>query len=149
VNLFCTMKNNRIPYLFVYGTLKKEFDNTGTQLLKKYANLVATGKINAVLYQVADYPGSVISQKPSAWVEGEVYLLNQQEAILTMLDEYEGFAPNDPIHSEFIRSTIPIYLSDGGCLTGWVYLFNRPVSNLIRLTKFVNIGSNPSKSNLS
>ncbi len=137
-----------VAYLFVYGTLKKDFDNTGTRMLKKYADLVATGKINAVLYQVANYPGSVISHEPSAWVEGEVYLLNQNEAILNMLDEYEGFAPHDPVHSEFIRSTIPIYLSDGRCLTGWVYLFNRPVSNLIRITKFVNMGGNPSESNL-
>jgi len=139
------MKAHTVSYLFVYGTLKKEFDNPGTRMLKKYADLVATGKINAVLYQVADYPGSVRSPDPSAWVEGEVYLLKQPETILTLLDEYEDFAPNDPMHSEFIRSTIPIYLSDGPCLTGWVYLFNRPVSNLIRITKFVNIGGTPSE----
>jgi gamma-glutamylcyclotransferase (GGCT)/AIG2-like uncharacterized protein YtfP len=125
-------------YLFVYGTLKKEFNNPYARIVRKHARLVSTGRINAVLYRVSTYPAAVLSRDPTAWVEGEVYLIDDYDTLLRLLDEYEGYDAGNPAGSLFVRAAVPVDVDNAASQLCWVYLFNGPVANLTKVIKFVH-----------
>ena len=66
------------------------------------------------LYNLGEYPGAVLSNVFADWVRGDVFRLNQAEATLAVLDEYEG--------AHFTRVPQQVYLPSGMQLA-WVYLY--------------------------
>jgi gamma-glutamylcyclotransferase (GGCT)/AIG2-like uncharacterized protein YtfP len=73
--------------LFVYGTLRSEFDNPFALRLRLEARLVGRATVAGSIYRVAEYPG--YWPEPAGEVHGEVYEL-LGPATLQALDEYEG-----------------------------------------------------------
>ena len=47
------------PYLFVYGTLMREFENPFATQLRARATFIAEGFFQGKLYRVSWYPGAV------------------------------------------------------------------------------------------
>ena len=74
--------------LFVYGTLRSEFDNPGARLLRSRARLVRRATVPGSIYHIGHYPG--FRPEPAGEVHGELYLLSRPEATLADLDDYEG-----------------------------------------------------------
>jgi len=74
--------------LFVYGTLRSEFDNRYARLLRSQAELVGRAIVPGSIYRVAHYPA--FRPEPVGEVYGEMYRLSDPEATLKALDEYEG-----------------------------------------------------------
>ena len=64
---------------------------------------------------------------------GEVYRLHDPRAALIELDRYEEFGPDFPEPAEYVRRELPVTMAGGDCLTAWVYLYNRPVSEDARI----------------
>ncbi len=93
--------------LFVYGTLRSEFDNRYARLLRKQATLVGRATVAGSIYRVSHYPG--YRTEPAGEVQGELYEL-QDAATLETLDDYEG--------SEFERVKIEV---NGAA--AWIYRF--------------------------
>lgn len=56
---------------------------------------------------------------------GEVFELPDDPEVLTRLDEYEGFDPDHPRGSLFIRRRCLVKLYNGKKLSCWVYTYNR------------------------
>lgn len=91
--------------LFVYGTLRSEFDNRYARLLRKQATLVGRATVPGAIYRISHYPG--YRAEPAGEVHGELYDLHDA-ATLETLDDYEG--------SEFERVKIQV---NGAA--AWIY----------------------------
>ena len=74
--------------LFVYGTLRSEFENRYAKLLRSRAELVGPAVVAGSIYRIADYPG--YRPQPAGSVYGELYRIADPEATFRILDEYEG-----------------------------------------------------------
>ena len=74
--------------MFVYGTLRSEFDNPYAKLLRSQAELIGPAVVPGSIFRVAHYPG--YRPAPAGTVHGELYRLRDAPATLALLDEYEG-----------------------------------------------------------
>jgi gamma-glutamylcyclotransferase (GGCT)/AIG2-like uncharacterized protein YtfP len=100
--------------LFVYGTLRREFDNAYALLLRSQADLVGPTTVPGSIYRVMHYPA--YRPEPAGEVHGELYQLRDPETTLKALDEYEG--------SEFERVVIN---------NAWLYQFKDPLPEHSRI----------------
>jgi gamma-glutamylcyclotransferase (GGCT)/AIG2-like uncharacterized protein YtfP len=91
--------------LFVYGTLRSEFNNHYARLLRSQADLVGKASVRGSIYRVEHYPA--YRPDPAGEVRGELYRLADPETTLKALDEYEG--------SDFERVEVNGW---------WIYQFN-------------------------
>ncbi len=97
-----------IDALFVYGSLRSEFDNPHARLLRETADLLGRATVRGSLVRNGKYPGYRI--EPDGIVEGELWRLREPDSTLDALDEYEGAA----------YSRIRVTTSLGAA---WIYLF--------------------------
>ena len=74
--------------IFVYGTLRSEFGNQYSRLLRSQAELVGPAIVAGSIFRVGNYPG--YRPEPAGEVHGELYRLNDPEPMLKTLDDYEG-----------------------------------------------------------
>jgi gamma-glutamylcyclotransferase (GGCT)/AIG2-like uncharacterized protein YtfP len=95
-----------LPYLFVYGTLRRGCDNEHARLLAERGLFVAAANVAGRLYDFGHYPGARPSAQPDQWIHGEVFSVD--DALLTALDEYEG--------TEFERAIVP-------AIDCWIYWY--------------------------
>jgi len=110
-------------YLFVYGTLRKGYDLKLKDRVRDQLQYVGQAKVGATLYDLGRYPGAVRSKKGSE-VVGEVFLINDPERVLRVLDKYEGIEAGRPDAAEFIRKRSRVRLRSGQLVTAWVYWYN-------------------------
>jgi gamma-glutamylcyclotransferase (GGCT)/AIG2-like uncharacterized protein YtfP len=111
-----------LPYLFVYGTLRRGCDNQFARLLAERGQCVGVARVPGRLYDLGSYPGAVASDQPDEWIHGELFSLD--DALLTSLDEYEG--------AEFERAIVPAI----GC---WIYWYiGRATGRLIASGDWLN-----------
>lgn len=116
-----------IPYLFVYGTLRRGTDNPASQRLHNSSDYIGHARARGRLYKIAHYPGFVPSDDPDAWVHGDVYLLRSPETTLLELDKYEGCSVYDLPPHEYRRSVLSVLLDSGDWLEAFVYIYTRGV----------------------
>src|SRR3954471_8292103 len=74
--------------LFVYGSLRSGFDNPFAKFLHEKAVLIGHATVRGSIYLVGKYPG--FKSAPDGIVHGEVWRMGNAEAILAILDDYEG-----------------------------------------------------------
>lgn len=117
--------------LFVYGTLLNK-DNEYAIYLKSNSKFYAEGRLKGRLYDAGEYPGAVLSSGSDDDIDGVILQLNNSGAVLSVLDDYEGFGPEHPYPNEFIRVSTDIE-TGAGAVTCWVYLYNLPVTGLLWL----------------
>lgn len=77
-----------LDLLFVYGTLRSEFDNRYARLLRKAAASMGRASVPGSIYRVRHFPA--YRPQPEGEVQGELCRLNSPQATLAVLDEYEG-----------------------------------------------------------
>ena len=114
-------------FLFVYGTLRRGFA-LHHHLRRMGAEFVATGEVQAELFDLGKFPGARKSTKPGKIVAGEVYRLRQAENALKVLDHVEGFSPQTPEKSLFQRATTEVVLPNGERRVAWIYWLNERAS---------------------
>jgi gamma-glutamylcyclotransferase (GGCT)/AIG2-like uncharacterized protein YtfP len=102
------------PYLFVYGTLRR--DHQPTHRLLGATRFVAAGSIAGRLYDLGKYPGVSRTSRRGGRVGGEIYELigPDVDRRLANLDRYEG--------SQFQRSRVVVELRDGRRHPAWAYI---------------------------
>jgi gamma-glutamylcyclotransferase (GGCT)/AIG2-like uncharacterized protein YtfP len=74
--------------LFVYGTLRRGFDNEHARLLRAAAEFAGETEAPGRIYRIGWYPGFVFAS--DGLVRGELYRLRDPQRTLATLDEYEG-----------------------------------------------------------
>lgn len=115
-------------YLFVYGTLLKDFDSNMAKFLELNSKFVGEGFFNGKLYKISWYPGAVLSVNKFDKVYGHVFEILSTEKIFKILDVYEGI--EDSSVNEFIRTTIKVNLANKRRINTWAYLYNLPTTHL-------------------
>lgn len=113
--------------LFVYGTLRAGFDGPMARRLVAEARHVGPASVAGVLLRVADYPGFVPGD--AGRVTGDLLALDDADATLAWLDDYEQCAPHWPPPHEYRRDRRMVEGPDGP-VDAWVYIYARPVAGL-------------------
>ena len=115
--------------LFVYGTLQPGCAPAGIAHVAAKLRVVGEGSVRAVLYDLGGYPGAVPEASATRRIVGTVLELPEDANVLRALDAYEGFDPEAPEASEFIRVRQAVEMSEGGAIECWFYRYNcRPDS---------------------
>jgi len=133
-------------YLFVYGTLRKNYDLKLKNRVKDDLEYVGKAKVGASLYDIGRYPGAVRSNTGQE-VIGDVFLLNDPDKVFRVLDKYEGYHQEDKTNnSEFIRKRNLVKLNSGKNVNAWVYWYNFGPQNKtkIRQKDYLNYLKNKS-----
>jgi gamma-glutamylcyclotransferase (GGCT)/AIG2-like uncharacterized protein YtfP len=116
-------------HLFVYGTLRPGLAPAEIAPVVAKLNPIGEGHLHGTLYHLGNYPGLVLTPVTGT-VHGIVFQLPPDPQLapklLAKLDLYEGFYPNSPADSLFVRVLHPVTLATGELLDCWVYLFNQP-----------------------
>jgi gamma-glutamylcyclotransferase (GGCT)/AIG2-like uncharacterized protein YtfP len=100
--------------LFVYGSLRSEFDNPFSRFVREKAQLIGHARVRGSIYLVGKYPG--YRPEPDGEVHGEVWRMGNAEAVLAILDDYEG-AP-------YKRILVPTSITG---LDAWIYVYEGEV----------------------
>ncbi|HLZ88747.1 MAG TPA: gamma-glutamylcyclotransferase family protein [Puia sp.] len=135
------MKN----YLFVYGTLRKNYDLKLKEKVKGGLAYVGQAKIGAALYDIGRYPGAV-KDRTGKEVVGDVFLVSDPAAVFGVLDKYEGFEERRAADSEFVRRKGKVRLRGGKELNAWIYWYNFDPAGktMIRYKDYLNYLKNKS-----
>jgi len=119
-------------HLFVFGTLLSGYDHPMARLVAESCELVGIARCQGRLYLAAHYPGMLLSDDAADQVFGELCRMRDPDALLRVLDDYEGFGAGHPQPNEFVRERVRVTLG-GAEYEAWTYLYNRPVTNLPRI----------------
>ena len=117
------------PHLFVYGTLLDANNNYGAYL-QQHCTLLSPGKFKGWLYDIGEYPGAIANADIEQYVYGNIYLMDEPEKILELIDDYEGFGDDQDQPNLFSRVLIIIETTDGP-VECWIYVYNLPVDGLL------------------
>jgi gamma-glutamylcyclotransferase (GGCT)/AIG2-like uncharacterized protein YtfP len=122
-----------MPFLFVYGTLRRAVAHPMHSLIAKHARWVGEATVGGTLLDLGDYPALVRSANPADWVSGEVYEVPDATTLFPLLDDYEDVWPDDPVRSLYRRELHPVRLTSGEVITAWLYVYNRPAEGWPRV----------------
>jgi gamma-glutamylcyclotransferase (GGCT)/AIG2-like uncharacterized protein YtfP len=112
-------------YLFAYGTLQPGFAPDEVAAIAAKLRPVSQGFVYGELYELDGYPGVAPDPQSKNRIRGTVLELPEDAGLLSRLDEYEGYDPEHPETSEFVRVRQVVELSGGGTQECWIYRYNR------------------------
>src|SRR5450432_2451414 len=110
-------------YLFVYGTLRKNYNLKLKKQVKDDLLYVGKARVGASLYDLGRYPGAVKNSNGNEII-GDLFLLSDPEKVFRILDEYEGYLEDEVVDSEFIRKRNRVKLDSGKNINAWIYWYN-------------------------
>ena len=117
--------------VFFYGTLMAGFDRRRRAGIDTKLTYRGRGSIKASLFDLGIYPAAVPAPEGNVW--GEVYEMTDAPAVLAALDDIEGYRPDDPDRSLYIRSTSQVTMPDGTTDHASVYFYNAPLGRAPRI----------------
>jgi gamma-glutamylcyclotransferase (GGCT)/AIG2-like uncharacterized protein YtfP len=117
--------------VFFYGTLMSGFRRPGRARLDHSLRLVGRGSVPAALFDLGIYPAAIPAHDSRVW--GEVHEMLDSDAVLSALDEIEGYRPSQPDSSLYVRAEMPVVFDGGRESTAWVYLYNAPLGKAQRI----------------
>ena len=117
--------------VFFYGTLMSGFSRPGRARLDHALKPVGRGWIQAALFDLGIYPAAVPADDTRVW--GEVHRMLDSDAVLSTLDEIEGYSSDEPDASLYTREAIPVTFEDGRVVNAWVYFYNAPLGRAERI----------------
>lgn len=115
--------------LFAYGTLAEENGPREIAIAVKHLKLIGEGYIFARLYDLGEYPGAILDDSKRHKVFGKIFELPADRKLLDRLDAYEGFDPNQPEISLFVRKRAAIQRRNAAPLMSWFYEYNGDVNS--------------------
>ncbi|HLV86919.1 MAG TPA: gamma-glutamylcyclotransferase family protein [Candidatus Sulfotelmatobacter sp.] len=116
-------------HLFVYGTLSPRHAPPEIKATVRRLRPVGSASVRGHLYDLGEYPGAVLSKNSRSLIHGQVFELPEDAQTLSSLDDYEGFEPDKPTSSLFVRRTLPVKMEDGTRLRCWIYVYNGAVKD--------------------
>lgn len=108
-------------YLFVYGSLRRTCSHH--HLLHDHCGFIGMASVRGCLFQVANYPGLVLSDDASKQVVGELYQV-LDPSVWAALDDYEGCSERFSEPHEFVRQISEVTSEQGDALKAWLYVYN-------------------------
>ena len=117
--------------VFFYGTLMSGFKRPGRARIDRHLTSEGRGRISASLFDLGIYPAAIPASDSYVW--GEVHRMTDVDAVLTALDEIEGYRPSEPDHSLYTRVETPVTLDNGDVAMAWAYFYNAPLGRAHRI----------------
>jgi len=117
--------------VFFYGTLMTGFKRPGRERLDAKLAPEGRGWISAALFDLGIYPAAIPAA--DSRVRGEVHRMLDTDAVLSALDEIEGFRPTEPDTSLYTRVETPVTFDDGHVASAWAYFYNAPLGQAQRI----------------
>jgi gamma-glutamylcyclotransferase (GGCT)/AIG2-like uncharacterized protein YtfP len=117
--------------VFFYGTLMAGFDRRRRAGIDDKLRYIGRGSIRGALFDLGLYPAAVPAPDGTVW--GEVYEMTDPAAVVAALDDIEGYRPNDPDRSLYIRDQTDVVLPDGAQERAWVYFYNAPLGRAVQI----------------
>lgn len=126
--------------LFVYGTLKR--GQLNHVLVAPYTLSVEPARARGRLYDLGLYPALV---EGDGLVEGELLHLRRSDLrkVLALLDRLEGYVPEEPSASMYVRRVVEVIVWDGEPREAYTYYYNRDPEGLPRLESAEWTGPSP------
>jgi gamma-glutamylcyclotransferase (GGCT)/AIG2-like uncharacterized protein YtfP len=118
--------------VFFYGTLMAGFDRRQRAGIDDKLAYLGRGLVRAALFDLGLYPAAIPAPDRHVW--GEIYEVTDPEAVLPALDEIEGYTPEHPDNSLYIRSEVEVTLPAGGRSRAWIYFYNAPLGQAPRIS---------------
>lgn len=115
--------------LFVYGTLRRQADKLHP-LMADQADYLDDGWLPGRLYEVDRYPAAVYDQRSSDKIHGELFRLQNPQAVLQRLDDYEECTPRFAKPWEYRRALLSVNRDQAEPVWAWVYVYNWPIDGL-------------------
>jgi gamma-glutamylcyclotransferase (GGCT)/AIG2-like uncharacterized protein YtfP len=117
--------------VFFYGTLMSGFQRPGRVRLDHALKPIGRAWIYATLYDLGIYPAAIPAHDSRVW--GEVHQMLDSDAVLSELDEIEGYSASEPDTSLYTRVVAPLTFEDGRVAPVWVYFYNAPLGRAQRI----------------
>ncbi|MDO7173323.1 gamma-glutamylcyclotransferase [Mariniflexile sp. AS56] len=117
-------------FLFVYGTLLKDFESYMSKFLERNSEFVGVGSFQGNLFEISWYPGAILSDNPNHRVHGHVFKILNAEKTFKVLDDYEGIGDTGEHANEYTRTLIEAKLDTQEPVKTWVYTYNNSTENL-------------------
>ena len=117
--------------VFFYGTLMSGFKRPGRARLDPMLEAKGRGWIQAALFDLGIYPAAVPASDARVW--GEVFRMIDSDAVLSTLDDIEGYRPDEPDASLYTRVATAVTLEDGRVADAWAYFYNAPLGRAQRI----------------
>src|SRR3954462_13247126 len=111
--------------VFFYGTLMTGFKRAGRSRIDPKLTPIGRGWIAAALFDLGIYPAAIPASDSHVW--GEVHEMADPDAVLSTLDELEGYTPREPDSSLYRRVETPVSFADGRTVNAWAYFYNAPL----------------------
>ena len=119
-------------HVFFYGTLMSPFNRPGRQRVTSKLTFKGRGTINAALFDLGIYPAAIpVEDHSRVW--GEVYETSDAGAVLNVLDDIEGYRPNEPARSLYTRVLTDATLENRQVVKAWTYFYNAPLGQAQRI----------------
>ena len=107
-----------VSFLVTYGTLMRTYGNLDAFGLEKSLTFLSRCQFKGELYDLGSFPGAVPG---SDVVYGELFRLTSPN-VWDVLDDYEGYVPNQEEASLFVRRKVS--LQQPADRLAWVYWYN-------------------------
>jgi gamma-glutamylcyclotransferase (GGCT)/AIG2-like uncharacterized protein YtfP len=121
--------NAAIPFLFVYGSLRKGFQSESYQYISQYFELIGNATTNGFLIDLGSYPAAIPSKGDSIII-GELYQLkteNEHDWAFAQLDDYEGVNVEEGEQQMYRRAIANVTFENKEVLS-WIYWYNGDVN---------------------
>jgi gamma-glutamylcyclotransferase (GGCT)/AIG2-like uncharacterized protein YtfP len=118
----------KIPFLFVYGSLRKGFQSEAYQYMSQYFELLGDAKTKGFLVDLGDYPAAVPTDG-EAYIVGELYALKNEaehDWAFGQLDDYEGVIVEADEQQMYRRAIVNVVYNNTE-VTAWIYWYNANV----------------------
>ena len=93
------------------------------RLIAGRCEFVGAATVEGQLLDLGRYPGAVAGERGA--IHGEVYRI-LSPGLLASLDREEGYRPNAPARSLYLRQPTRVRLAGGQELTAWIYWYQGP-----------------------
>ena len=90
-------------------------------------------KVTEVAPDAAERLLAAVPAEDKSKVWGEVYEATDPSAVLTVLEEIEGYRHSEPDRSLYTRVLTDVALDDGGSRQAWAYFYNAPLGRAERI----------------
>ena len=117
--------------VFFYGTLMTGFQRPARTRLDGVLEPMGRAWIQATLFDLGIYPAAIPANDTRVW--GEVHQMFDRDAVLSSLDELEGYSADGPDASLYTRVETPVTFEDGHVAYAWVYFYNAPLGRAERI----------------
>jgi gamma-glutamylcyclotransferase (GGCT)/AIG2-like uncharacterized protein YtfP len=129
------MNNNSCHRLFVYGSLRRDFNSPAYEYVSQYFNLVDHAKTKGLLFDTGEFPAAIPTED-ELFIQGELYEIKIADEFawaIAQLDDYEGINGSFDEPSMYRRAIAKIILPNGDETEAWVFWYTGSVEGKPRI----------------